>query len=472
MKKELRGPGFFRRLCIAGLFAAIIIFVGSPRGYAQQSPQTIQEILNQYGDGAYGTTVAYVAQFYPLWFTYNQFQFGSPLGATNAFVAIKEVTPLYHFCVAINNDTLYTSVYFDLRTEPVIVTIPETSLEYTTLLLDPYGNTIDPQLTISPGVYAFTGPGFSGSLPAGVTQVAMPINFPSFYIRTIKYSPSGENLIDQGEAFQKLLKAQPLSKYLSDPAGGAANILPDIDSAFPFKQTADGLVANFPVTFLKQLQKAVAAPNTPPLTAEQQALSDRFNAMFGNGNVQQSEFSAGARRAHELIVQNYVTHTDSASWIHFTNISNWGQNIVDQSSITEFLQLSNGISTAAYYHTFKDQDGAALDGKDPSGYTLTFPAGQLPSAHLFWSLTAYTPDAIELVPNSADKYSVANYLPGLQYNSDGSLTVYMSTRQPDGAPTTNWLPIPPGKFNIMLRVYGPYGDVANNTYVPPAITKN
>ena len=95
----------------------------------------------------------------------------------------------------------------------------------------------------------------------------------------------------------------------------------------------------------------------------------------------------------------------------------------------------------------------------------------LPAAGLFWSLTAYTPDAIELIPNAAHKYVVASYLPGLQHNRDGSLTVYLSRVQPSGTPAANWLPIPTGAFNIMLRVYGPRGDVADGTYFPPAIRK-
>ena len=35
----------------------------------------------------------------------------------------------------------------------------------------------------------------------------------------------------------------------------------------------------------------------------------------------------------------------------------------------------------------------------------------------------------------------------------------------------NWLPVGSGRFNIMLRAYGPEGVVAANTYVPPAIQK-
>lgn len=98
-----------------------------------------------------------------------------------------------------------------------------------------------------------------------------------------------------------------------------------------------------------------------------------------------------------------------------------------------------------------------------------FPAGQLPEAARFWSITAYTPDDIELVVNPADKYVVASYTPGLQSNPDGSLSVYLSHALPPNVPEANWLPVPSGPFNIMLRVYGPEGSVAANTYLPPPV---
>lgn len=101
-----------------------------------------------------------------------------------------------------------------------------------------------------------------------------------------------------------------------------------------------------------------------------------------------------------------------------------------------------------------------LDGSNTSAYVLTFPAGQLPEADRFWFVTAYTPEAIELVDNPADKYAVASYSPGLQPNAeDGSLSIYMARQLPAGVPMANWLPIPPRAFNIMLRVYGPEGTV-------------
>ena len=243
----------------------------------------------------------------------------------------------------------------------------------------------------------------------------------------------------------------------------------------PFKTTADDLIAHDPIAFLRQLQRAVESRHTPPFSPYEQALSDRFNSLFANRSANESEFSDGAQAAHELILDRYLTHTDwtptPTNWIHFTNIGNWGNQVVERSSITEFIQYANNITAAAYYHVFKDANGNPLDGSNPQRYALTFPAGQLPEADRFWSVTAYTPDAIELVENPADKYAVASYTPGLQPSTDGSVSIYMAQKLPAGVPMANWLPIPPGPFNIVLRVYGPEGTVADNTYVPPGIQK-
>jgi hypothetical protein len=223
---------------------------------------------------------------------------------------------------------------------------------------------------------------------------------------------------------------------------------------------------------LKELQTAVASSNTPQMSPAVQALSDRFNSLFGDGSSNPSEFSAGARAAHELILDRYLTHTGSTNWITFTNIGDWGDHVVERSAITEFIQYGNGHSTAAYFHAFKDATGAPLDGNNSAGYILTFTAGQIPQAQRFWSVTAYTPGSIELIDNSANKYEVASYEPGLQTDSDGSISIYMARELPAGVPTANWLPIPSGRFNVMLRVYGPEGSIADNTYVPPGIQTN
>ena len=118
---------------------------------------------------------------------------------------------------------------------------------------------------------------------------------------------------------------------------------------------------------------------------------------------------------------------------------------------------------------FTDGAGRTLNGARHS-YTLTFPAGEIPQAKRFWSLTAYVPRTIELVPNRANKYLVASYTPGLVKNPDGSITITMAPTRPAGVPMANWLPVPRGEFSAVLRAYGPTGNTASPGYAPPAIT--
>jgi hypothetical protein len=425
---------------------------------------------------AFAVTVAYVSQFYPLWFTYNQSRFASH----NRMVGPSRVSPLYQIVVAINVDTLYASTFLEVAAQPLILTVPATDATYSVLLLDPYGDIFSTNIsTTGAGVYALTGPGFSGTLPSSVTQVKVPYNYMELIFRADKFSASGEDQTAEASAFRAALETQELCDYTGtacpggSSTGGTTLVLPETAFAQPYKTIADTEIATEPLMFLKQLQTAVHGTPTPPMSADVKALSSLFDRLFGDGGKGMPwDFATGAQAAHQLILDRYLTHTGTTNWINFTNIGNWGDQVVERSSITEFIQYGNGHDTAAYYQAFQDGTGAPLNGKGGQGYVLHFAAGQLPDAQRFWSLTAYTPNAIELVANSAAKYDVASYQPGLVTNSDGSLDIYMAPEQPAGVPAANWLPVPTRAFNVMLRVYGPEGSVASATYVPPAIVKS
>ncbi len=462
----LQNSRVLRRSMLGGLAAGFAALAGARPGIGQSLASAREAALSR--SNAFDTAIAYVEEFYPLWFTYYQSQYAT----INRLAGPNRVSPLYHIVVAINVDTLYASSFIDLSSQPVVLTIPKTEVTYSLLTLDPYGDIFESGIGAqTPGTYALTGSRFGGALPAGVTRIAMPLDFSTLIFRADKYSAAGEDQIDQAQLFRKSLKLQTLADYRVDPAGGATLIVPEILTAVPFKTTADNLIARAPLTFLKQLQTAVASSNTPPLSPYEQVLADRFDALFRDAETNAFDFSAGAQTAHDLIVDRYLTHTGPTNWIHFTNIGNWGKNVIERSSITEFIQYGNSISTAAYYHTFSDGAGRPLNGRNPLGYVMTFAKNELPEAERFWSLTAYTPDAIELVANPVNKYAVASYTPELRYWSDGSLSVYLAQQLPPDVPLANWLPVPPGAFDIMLRVYGPKGSVANNKYVPPAIRK-
>lgn len=429
------------------------------------------------------TTQAYVQEFWPLWLSYEQTQ----VDPSNRLLGPRRITPAYRSIVAINNDTLYASSPIDFRDlddKVVILTMPAASseLSYSVLSLDGFGNVYD---TDVPGkssgagptqetVYALVPPGSQASIPAGAVRVEMPLDFSLLIFRIDRYS-DGVDLTPEGTTFRENLKLVPVSGYdpIDDPDAGATRIVPAATFGVPFKTIADGLVQRTPIRYLRQLQVAVQSSKTPPLTVRQQAISDAFDEAFGpNGSGirpwSRRAFARGARSAHDAIIDNYLGNTIGGSnWIHFTNIGAWGPDeSLDRSSIAEFIQYSNGISTAAYYHAFEDDRGKSLRVRAKRGYVITFPAGT-PKAERFWSLTAYTPNSIELIDNPLDKYLVASYTPGLEENQDGSISIHVARTRPDGVAEANWLPVSDEPFNVMLRIYGVEDDVSS--YVPPPI---
>ncbi len=455
----------------AAALTALLLIGGAPGSRAQSPSSTeLASALDSTSSlDPYETALAYVSTFYPLWFTYYQ----SLLAVPDQLIGPLKVTPAYQVVVAINVDTLYASSFLDLSEQPAILTIPPTDVTYSALTLDPYGDIFAalPQ-PASAGTYALIGPqGYSGSLPPGAIPISMPVDHPTIIFRADKYSASQVDQTSEANSFRLALKIQNLSGYVADPAGGGTELFRQPLFAFPFKSIADGLVALDPITFLKTLAVAVQSGRTPPKTAADAALAAHMNALLASG-VSRSALAAGTQAAHTLILDSYLDHTDAANWITFTNIGHWtAEEILDRASITEFLQYGNDRSAAGYYHVFRDGSGRPLDGSVTGQYTMTFPAGSIPSVKRFWSITAYTPQAIELVPNPLAKYDVASYTPGLQFSADGSLTLYFGVTQPAGVPVANYLPIPPRGFNLMLRFYGPTpgGSVDNNTYTPPPI---
>jgi len=157
----------------------------------------------------------------------------------NNLVGPNRISPIYHYVVAINVDTLYASTYLDLSAQPVVLTIPESTppfMSYSILMLDPYGDLLDanpPIPPMTPGSYALIGPGgFTGTLPQGVTPIALPVNFSALIFRADKFSGDVDQT-EQANMFRKSLKTQSLSNYVPD-GGTPTKIAPEFFFSVPF----------------------------------------------------------------------------------------------------------------------------------------------------------------------------------------------------------------------------------------------
>ncbi len=420
---------------------------------------------------AYSTTYSYVVTFYPRWYTFMQ-----SLGPANRLIAPNRISPLYHACVAINDDTLYASGFISITDEPIVVSIPRTTDNYSVLQLDQYGDVFEGIPSNTPGLFALVSPNWNGALPQEVAHIVrIPYMHSFLIVRADKFlkdqNGNYSDVYAEADQFRRNISIGTLSEFLSKQMTPTL-ITPELLFSVPYKAIAVHMIGNEPMSFLRLLQLSVLSPKSNALTPDEQELSGTFNQLLGD-SANYSQMTAAVQAAHADIDNNYLAKTiGGTTWIHFTNIGEWldPPQYLDRSSVTDYILYGNNIQAAAYYHSFNDAHGHQLDGSGNS-YILRFPEDKIPDVSRFWSVTAYLPDSIELVPNSADKYVVASYTSGLVSDADGSITIYMSVTKPDAVPQPNWLPIPPGPFNILLRAYGPGSDIENNNYIPPPIDR-
>jgi hypothetical protein len=126
----------------------------------------------------------------------------------------------------------------------------------------------------------------------------------------------------------------------------------------------------------------------------------------------------------------------------------------------------------ALYPILVTDSGGEKPDASTNNYTLTFPAGKLPPANAFWSVTMYDEKTQLLVNNPIDRYLINSpMLPDLKKNADGSITLFIQNKSPGKDKESNWLPAPDGKIYVVMRVYWPKASALNGTWKPPAVQR-
>jgi len=95
----------------------------------------------------------------------------------------------------------------------------------------------------------------------------------------------------------------------------------------------------------------------------------------------------------------------------------------------------------------------------------------MPPTDAFWSVTMYDIPKFYLVANPINRYSIGDRTPGLKYNPDGSLDIYIQHESPGPDKESNWLPAPEGDFRPILRMYQPRQEALDGAFVLPPIRR-
>ena len=376
-----------------------------------------------------------------------------------------------------NADTLYTTSFFDVGKEPYVLSIPDMKDRYYLMpMLDGWTNVfqVPGKRTTGTGAqtYAITGPGWTGTLPAGVKQYKSPTNI-VWLLGRIYCTGTPEDYAAV-HRLQDEFKLVPLSAYGQAYTPPPGKVDPSIDMKTAVREQVNLMDAVAYFTLLAQLMKT-----NPPSAADAPALT-RFAKI---GLVPGQDFDASklkadfAKRIPEIAFDRIMIQfkinkevKDINGWGFTTKTGLYGTDYLMRALVTAIGLGANRPQDAVYPTSQKDIDDRAYDGANK--YVMRFPKGQTPPVEGFWSLTMYDGNYF-FVANPLNRYSISPRQ-NLKTNPDGSTDLYIQKDSPGADKESNWLPAPAGKFILMLRMYWPdesAPSIIDGTWTIPPVKK-
>lgn len=375
-----------------------------------------------------------------------------------------------------NSDTPYSWLALDLRTEPIVLTVPPIEEEryFSIQLIDLYTHNfgyIGSRTTGNDGGnYLIAGPGWEGVVPDDISEaIRAETELILAVYRTQLFNPDD---MDHVKAVQAGYRVQSLSAFLGQSAPEAA---PEIDFIEPLTREE---IKRSPEVF-SQLNFVLQFCPTHP--SEQELMARFAKLEIGAGKdfkweAFSPEIQAGIQRG---IADAWVGFSDLKTRIEagevgsgdaFGTREHLKNNYLYRMTAAVLGIWGNSAEEAIYPSYYIDADGQRLDGTH--NYTLRFAPGQLPPVNSFWSLTMYELPASLLVANRLNRYLLnSTMLDDFVRDEDGGVTLYLQHDSPGKAKEPNWLPAPQGPFSVVLRLYWPKAEALDGAWTPPPVRK-
>lgn len=395
-------------------------------------------------------------------------------------------TPKDKAVVTPNSDTPYCMFWVDLRSEPVVLTVPEMEQErlYHYQFIDLYTHNFAYIGTLTTGNgagrFLIAGPNWEGKKPKGITEVIRSETDFIFNVnRTQLFNP---NDISKVKAIQQSYGLQALSTFLKTSVP-PAEPLPD------FPKWVEG--AQFDERFFDYLDFMMSLLKKPG--DGEQSLWDglaRLNigvdGSFDYNSLSpelQAALSTGAKEGFKEIegfVKQHASDPLASAKIFGTREfltesakTNYGlESPAMLRSVAAHTGLfGNSAAEALYPSYLMDSDKQPLDASTNS-YILTFQKEDFPPVKAFWSLTMYDGKTQLFIENKLDRYLLnSNMLDQFTMEKDGSLILYIAKNSPGKGAESNWLPAPDGPFYMVMRLYGPERAALEGKWGPPQLEK-
>ncbi len=368
-------------------------------------------------------------------------------------------TAAFRGVTAPNADTLYTNAWIDVSKEPYVLSLPDAHDRYylfpmldawTTVFQVPGKRTTG----TGPQTYAITGPAWTGTLPAGVTEYKSPTAM--VWILGRIYCTGTPKDYKAVHELQDKITLVPLSSYGKPYTPPAGTVDPSIDTKTAVRDQVNALDAGAYFNLMAQLMK-----DNPP-TAEDAPILARM-AKLGIVPGQPFDLTKLTPDAQNALktapkaafgkIMGYFKDAGKVEngWAFFTKTGIYGTDYLDRAFVTAIGLGANRPQDAVYPTSEVDASGKPYSGANK--YVMHFDKGLTPPANGFWSLTMYNAEYF-FVDNTLNRYTLSARNK-LKKNADGSVDLYLQNENPGKDKESNWLPAPSDKFILMLRLYWP-----------------
>ena len=372
-----------------------------------------------------------------------------------------------------NSDTPYSVVGADLRTEPLVFTVPPIeqdryySLQFVDLYTYNFAYVGSRTTGNSGGEYLLAGPNWNGDKPEGVNAVIRSdTDLALVLYRTQLFDPAD---LDNVKRIQDGYQVQPLSVYLKQPLPPPAPAIDFVPALTPDQERTSPQffdILNFVMKFAptlpaeKDLRARFATIGIGPDGAfDAEKLSPPMRTAIQDG-------MADAWAELDTLKKNEIDTGHLGSAQLFGTADDLKGNYLHRMAGAVFGIYGNTAAEALYPNFSTDAAGAPLTGA--ANYTYHFAPGQLPPVNAFWSLTMYELPKSLLVANPINRYLVNSpMLRELVPDADGGYTLYVQHDSPGPEREPNWLPSPTGPFALVLRLYWPKPDALSGQWQAP-----
>jgi hypothetical protein len=383
------------------------------------------------------------------------------------------VDPAETFVTCPNQDVVYGLGFFSLDEQPVVAQVPDFGDRFWLYALydartDQFGELGKPYGS-KPGFYLLVGPHWNGEKPAGVEAIIRSRTALANVVPRIFMNDTAEDRMAVQTPLNQVV-FYPLKEYDGKMKTTDWSKAPHIPGP---KSTGEETKWVVPEKFFDELPAVLET--VPPLPGEE-ALYAQFRQLMSAAKpdpeikklLVETAVETEAQVIKPFFQWKYNGRPAGNGWNRSTNNAQWGVDYYNRTGTSRSNMFDNKPNETQYFYTDFDSGNQPLEGRHT--YAVTFAKGQTPPVNGFWSLTLYN-DRHLFHPNDLKRYSLGTKNKNLQYNADGSLTLYAGAKSPGKEKESNWLPAPDGAFSLYIRAYWGKQPILDGSWQPPKIER-